>query len=80
MKRFGISLNKDHIKMFANGKEMNLDNEGDSYSYYYLKNSFGYRFKGFNFKGYMFSDNLEKNEINEIYTKGPNFWILFIYR
>ncbi|MFQ6792048.1 MAG: hypothetical protein ACLRT4_04585 [Thomasclavelia sp.] len=81
MKKYGISFKyDDYIKMFVNNKEIDLDNEDDSFSYYYLKNRFGYRYKDFNFKGYMFGDNLENSEIYQIHEEGPEFFgYLFLF-
>ncbi|MFQ6791897.1 MAG: hypothetical protein ACLRT4_03815 [Thomasclavelia sp.] len=81
MKKYDVSFKYDeHIKMFVDDKEIDLDNGDDSFSYYYLKNRFGYRYKDFNFKGYMFGDNLENSEIYQIHAEGPEFFgYLFLF-
>ncbi len=81
MKKYGVSFKyDDYIKMFVDGKEIEIDNEDDSYSYYYLKNRFGYLYNDFNFKGYMFGDNLVNSEIYQIHAEGPEFFgYLFLF-
>lgn len=81
LRKYGITFQyDDHIKMLVNGKEIDLDNGDESYSYYYLKNRFGYLYKDFTFKGYMFGDNIEKSEAYEIHEEGPEFFgYLFLF-
>ncbi|MFQ6793949.1 MAG: hypothetical protein ACLRT4_14405 [Thomasclavelia sp.] len=81
MKKYGVSFKYDDcVKMFVDDKEIELDNGDNSYSYYYLKNRFGYCYKDFNFKGYLFGDNLENSEVYEIYREGPEFFgYLFLF-
>ncbi|MBM6931382.1 hypothetical protein H5999_09995 [[Clostridium] spiroforme] len=81
LKKYGITFQYDkRINMYANGKEINLDDENDSYSCYYLKNRFGYQYKDFNFKGYMFADNIEQSEVYELHEEGPEFFgYLFLF-
>lgn len=75
LKKYGITFQYDkRIKMYVNDKEIYLDNDNKSYSYYYLRNRFGYHYKDFNFKGYMFGDNLENSEIYKLHEEGPEFF------
>ena len=78
MKKYGIIFQyDDQMKMLVNGKEVDLDNGDESYSYYYLKNRFGFRYKDFDFKGYMLGDNIEKTDAYEIHEEGPEFFGYF---
>lgn len=81
LKKYGITFQYDkRIKMYVNDKEIYLDNDNKSYSYYYLRNRFGYHYKDFNFKGYMFGDNLENSEIYKLHEEGPEFFgYLFLF-
>lgn len=81
LKKYGITFQHDeYIRMFVNGKEIDFDNGDESYSYYYLKNRFGYHYKDYNFKGYMFGDNLENSEIYKLHEEGPEFFgYLFLF-
>lgn len=81
LKKYGIAFQYDeYVKLFINSKEIKLDNGDESYSYYYLKNRFGYLYKDFNFKGYMFGDNIEKSEMYEVHEEGPEFFgYLFLF-
>lgn len=81
LKKYGITFRYDeYIKMVVNNHEIDLNNGDESYLYYYLKNRFGYLYKDFNFKGYMFGDNIEKSEAYEIHEEGPEFFgYLFLF-
>lgn len=80
-KRYGITFQYDkRINMYVNDKEIYLDHDNKSYSYYYLRNRFGYHYQDFNFKGYMFGDNLENSEIYNLHKEGPEFFgYLFLF-
>ena len=80
LKKYGITFQYDkRINMYVNGKEINLDDD-NSYSCYYLKNRFGYHYKDYNFKGYMFGDNIENSEIYKLHEEGPEFFgYLFLF-
>lgn len=79
--KYGITFQYDgHIKMLVSDRKIDLDNGDESYSYYYLKNRFGYLYEDFNFKGYMFGDNIENSEIYKLHEEGPEFFgYLFLF-
>lgn len=81
LREYGVTFEyDDYIKMLVKGREIDLKKEDESYSYYYLKNRFGYNYKDFNFKGYMFGDNIENSEIYKLHEEGPDFFgYLFLF-
>ena len=80
LKRYGFTFKHDqYIRMYLNEKEINL-NESNDYSSIFLRQILGYNYQDYSFKGFAFSDAIEKNEIYEIVKDGPElFGYLFSF-
>ena len=80
LKRYGLTFKHDqYIRMYLNEKEINL-NESNNYSSIFLRQILGYNYQDYSFKGFAFSDAIEKNEIYEIVKDGPElFGYLFSF-
>lgn len=75
MKDYDVYFEYDkYIKMFVDHKEMMLEEQSNIYSYSYLRDRFGYRYKDFGFKGYIFADEMKNSDIYHIHEQGPEFF------
>ena len=80
LKRYGFTFKYDqYIRMYLNEKEINLSELND-YSSIFLKQVLGSNYQDYSFRGFEFSDAIEKNEIYEIVKDGPElFGYLFSF-
>ena len=79
LKRYGFTFKyNQYIRMYLNEKEINL-NESNDYSSIFLRQILGYNYQDYSFKGFAFSDAIEKNEIYEIVKDGPELFGYLFY-